>query len=516
MIMLKEMLRLIAKQQKHSAPAAEKLKGEQESLKEKRISKNIQENVSVLKQIYSIPDNKDIKLRELYLQGFNKHAVLLFISTITDVKSIEENILKPLTENTASNKKVNDIVAIQMVHEITSFKDAVQDINKGNALLILDGEPKAYILDCPDFKSRPIEKPDSEILIKGPKEAFNEKAVANISLIRKKIRNENLIVEAVEVSERSHTDVFVVYIRGLANEKLIDNIKERLGSLEVNSIQNLSLLEEYIEERNYSLFPSMLSTERPDRAASFLEDGYIVLLMDNSPDSLVLPATFWSFFHTPEDHYLRFFYGNFTRALRMTALFITLFTSAIYISITTFHAEMIPPDLLLAIAASREKVPFPAVIEILIMELAFELIREAGLRVPSPIGPTIGIVGALILGQAAVEANIISPIVIIVVALGGLSSFAVSDISLNFAVRLTRFLFILSAAVMGIYGMTAMFVMGLFYMVSIKSFGVPYLAPMSPSYRSSKDTIFRRLTKNETFRPGFLKTTDVQKRANGE
>ncbi|WLR55792.1 spore germination protein [Mesobacillus subterraneus] len=515
-MMLKEMLPLFRKQSKQTSLSVEKLPGEQTALKQQEFSRNLQDNLSVIKKLYSIPDNKDIKLREMYLEGFNKNAALVFISTITDVKSVEENILKPLTENTASNKMVKDIVAIQMVHEITIYKDAVKELNKGNALLILDGESKAYVMDCPDFQGRAIEKPESEILIKGPKEAFNEKAVVNISLLRKKIRNENLMVEAIEISERSHNDVFVLYMRGLANEKLIDNIKERLRSLDVNSIQNLSLLEEYIEERNYSLLPSILSTERPDRAASFLEDGYIVLLMDNSPDSLVLPATFWAFFHSPEDHYLRFLYGNFTRALRMTALFITIFTSAIYISITTYHAEMIPPDLLLAIAASREKVPFPAVIEILIMELAFELIREAGLRVPSPIGPTIGIVGALILGQAAVEANIISPIVIIVVALGGLSSFAVSDLSLNFAVRLTRFLFILSAAMMGIYGMTAMFVGGLFYMVSIKSFGVPYFAPMSPNYKSSNDTIFRRLTKNEYLRPGFLKTTDLQKKTNGE
>jgi spore germination protein KA len=514
--LLKEMLRLITKQQKQPAPPAEKLTGEQDSLKEQKFSRSLEDNLSVIKKLYSIPDNKDVKLRELHLEGFGKNAALIFISTISDVKSIEENILKPLTENTSSSKKVKDVVSIQMVHEIDIFKDAVKDVNKGNALLILDGEAKGYILDCPEFQSRAIDKPESEILIKGPKEAFNEKVVANISLLRKKIRNENLIVEVIEVSQRSHNDVYILYIRGLANEKLVDNIKERLGSLEVNAVQNLSLLEEYIEERNYSLFPSVLTTERPDRAASFLEDGYIALLMDNSPDSMVLPATFWSFFHSPEDHYLRIHYGNFTRALRMVALFITLFTSAIYVGITTFHAEMIPPDLLLAIASSREKVPFPAVIEILIMEAAFELIREAGLRVPSPIGPTIGIVGALILGQAAVEANIISPIVIIVVALGGLSSFAVADLSLNFAVRLIRFAFILSAALFGIYGMTAFFAAGIFYLVSLKSFGVPYLAPLSPTYQSSKDTIFRRLVKNEKFRPGFLKTADSQKKAMGQ
>jgi spore germination protein KA len=513
--MIKSVLKLLINQQKKKSIPGAILEGEQLELKEQELVSDLEWNITILKKLYSIPENKDVKLRELFLEGFNRQAVLLFISTISDVKSIEENILKPLTENSSPNKKIRDIVAIQMVHEMSYIKDVVRDINKGNAVLIIDGEARAYVFDCPDFQSRAIEKPDNEILIKGPKEAFNEKAVANISLIRKKIRNENLIVEAIEISQRSHNDVFIMYIRSLANEKLVDNIKKRLGSLEVNSVQNLSLLEEYIEERNYSLFPSILSTERPDRAASFLEDGYIILLMENSPDSLVLPATFWSFFHSPEDHYLRFLYGNFTRGLRMVALFITIFTSAIYVAITTYHAEMIPPDLLLAIAASREKVPFPAVIEILIMEIAFELIREAGLRVPSPIGPTIGIVGALILGQAAVEANIISPIVIIVVALGGLSSFAVSDLSLNFAVRLIRFTFILSAAVIGIYGMTAFFVAGLFYMVSLKSFGVPYLAPMSPSYKSSKDTIFRKLIKNEKLRPGFLKPSDIQKKSDG-
>lgn len=239
--MLMEMLKLFKKQQKQS-PQKQKVAGEQTELKEKEISGDLQSNLAILKKIYCVPDNKDVKLRELFVERLNKQGALLFISTITDVKSVEESILKPLTENTSKNKLIRDIVSVQMVNEIYSFKDAVKDINKGNALLLLDGEAKGYIMDCPDFQSRAIEKPDNEILIKGPKEAFNEKAVANISLLRKKIRNENLIVEAVEVSQRSHNDVFILYIRGLANEKLVDNVKERLGSLEVNAIQNLSLL----------------------------------------------------------------------------------------------------------------------------------------------------------------------------------------------------------------------------------------------------------------------------------
>ena len=194
---------------------------------------------------------------------------------------------------------------------------------------------------------------------------------------------------------------------------------------------------------------------------------------------------------------------------------IALFTSSLYIAITNFHVGMIPPDLLMAIAGSRERVPFPSVIEVLSMEIAFELIREAGLRVPSPIGPTIGIVGALILGQAAVQANIISPIVIIVIALSGLSSFIVSDVSMNFAIRMTRFLFIFSAAFIGIYGVTALFIAGLFYLVSLKSFGTPYFAPMTPHSYSSKDFIFRHVPSKEIFRPGYLKTKDMPKQRKG-
>ena len=385
-------------------------------------------------------------------------------------------------------------------------------INNGNVALLIDGESQAYVMNVSAFEGRGVEKPDNESVVKGPKEAFSEKVDINLSLVRKRLRNENLTAEKIVISKRSNNQVHLLYLKDIANNKLLENIGNRLNRLDTDAIQNLSLLEQYIEERTYSIFPSILYTERPDRAASSLEDGYFVLLMDNSPDCLILPATFWAFFHTPEDHYLRFIYGNFTRLLRIIAIFITLFTSAIYIAVVSFHIEMVPPDLLLAIAASREKVPFPAFFEVLMMELAFELIREAGLRIPTPIGPTIGIVGALILGQAAVEANMVSPIVVIVVALSGLSSFAIGDLSLNFAARLIRFLFIIVAGMFGIYGMTGLLALGLFYLVSLKSFGVPYLAPLTPNYLSSKGSMFRRALPKEIFRPGYLKPKDMKKR----
>ncbi|MGM8216668.1 spore germination protein [Bacillaceae bacterium W0354] len=481
-------------------------------LENKKLSTDLKKSVDIFKSIYFYPNNNDVQFRDIHINSKNIKASLLFINTISDMQLIDEHVINPLLTNSDPNKKVSDIISIQSVVVSKSIKEIVTNVNKGNLALFIDGEEQAYIVSTSKFEGRSVEQPQNEIVVKGPKEAFNEKAGTNISLIRKKIKNENLVVETSTISKRSNNELYILYVKDLASEEILKDLKERINGLDTDAIQNLSLLEQYIEDRNYSIFPTMLYTERPDRAASYLEDGYFVLIMDNSPASLVLPATFWSFYHTSEDHYLRFIYGNFTRWLRIIALLISIFTSAVYVAVTSFHTEMIPPDLLLAIAATREKVPFPAFIEILLMEIAFELIREAGLRVPTPIGPTIGIVGALILGQAAVQANIVSPIVVIVVALGGLSSFVVGDISMNFAVRIIRFAMIIAASLFGIYGMTAFFITGLFYLVSIKSFGVPYLAPLTPKYKSSKDTIFRKNLKNEFLRPGYLKPKDIDKK----
>ncbi|WP_026905937.1 spore germination protein [Paucisalibacillus globulus] len=481
-------------------------------VKEAIIDPNLDKTLEIFQSIYSYPNNQDVKIRKMNISGLRKNGAILYIDTITNPMVIEEHIISPLLTNEDKTKEISEIVTAQSITPKIVINEALIEINKGNVALFIEGESRVYLIGASQFEARSVEKPENENVVKGPKEAFIEKAATNISLIRKKIKNENLVVESLVISERSNNNLFLVYEKDLVNNKILQNVKNRLDSLNVDAIQNLSLLEQQIEERKYSIFPTILYTERPDRAASFIEDGHIVLLMDNSPDSLVLPATFWSFYHNSEDHYLRFPYGNFTRLLRFLALFITLFTSSLYVAVVTFHSEMVPPDLLLAIAATREKVPFPAAFEVLVMELAFELIREAGLRVPSPIGPTIGIVGALILGQAAVQANIVSPIVVIVVALGGLSSFAIGDISMNFAIRISRFLLLVSASFFGLYGITAFFTAGMFYLVSIKSFGVPYLSPMTPTYVSSGDTVFRRILKNEIFRPGYLKPKDMEKR----
>ncbi|RFU66397.1 spore germination protein [Peribacillus saganii] len=482
------------------------------ALKKQNIKETLDQNLKIFKYLYTVPDNVDVKIREITIPSLNRNAAILYIASISDVIDIEERILHPLLHHSDGSGKIENIVSAQTLKTAQKIEDIVNEVNGGVTALFVDGDRQCYLMEMQNFQSRSIGMAENEVVLKGPKESFTEKAIINISLVRKLIRDENLVAERTVISKRSNNGLFMLYVKDLVNDELLNEVKSRISKLDLAAVHSISFVEQLIEERKSSLFPTVLYTERPDRASAFLEEGHIVLMLDSSPACLIVPTTFWAHFHNPEEHYLRYPYGNFTRLLRFLALFIALFISPLYVAIANYHSGMIPPDLLLAIAATREKVPFPAIIEIIMMEFAFELIREAGLRVPSPIGPTIGIVGALILGQAAVQANIISPLVIIIVALGGLTSFAINDVNLNYTVRLMKFIFIFAAGILGVYGLTASFILCLFYMVSIKSFGVPYLAPYTPTYRSSEDIVTRKRIGSERFRPGYLKPKDSIKK----
>ncbi len=485
--------------------------GESQNQKNLNCHTSLQQNIQEMKQLFSYGLNKDFSMRTLKLRFNQKEACLFYYGSIVDGAIINLNIIKPLLENNGDS--VGNIVSIENIEEVTDFETANENINSGKAILFVDGDKTAFAMDVADFQHRAVSKSENESTIKGPQDAFTESMNTNISLIRKQLHNSQLINEGIQIGERSKNEVNLIYIKDLVNNDILENVRSRLKEISTDSVRNIEVLEQYLEERPYSLVPTILYTEKPDKATSYLEDGFIVLLMDSSSACLVVPVTFWSFFHNPEDRYLRFFYANFTRALRLLCFYLTLMISASFVAIANFHSEMIPPDLLLAITASRERVPFPLIFEVLIMEIAFELIREAGLRIPNPLGPTIGIVGALILGQAAVEANIISPIIVIVVALSGLSSFALADLNINFTVRLMRFLFIIAAGVYGMLALTGAFLLFFMYTASIKSFGIPFFSPMSPHFMSSEDTVFRKPIKKEIFRPSFLRPKDLQKKA---
>lgn len=484
--------------------------------REEALSDNMEVNLQMLKNELYYPKNKDMMLREIFIGPLKNKGYLLYLSPMVDQEKIEENMIKPLTGELPEIHSSMPLIEwfsrempVMEVLQERKLANLVTGIMNGSTLLLLDGMSEGYLFSTVKLAHRSVSKAQNESVIKGPQEAFVESAEVNRALIRKRLRNRNLITESLPVGNTNLNEVLIMYIQNIATDQLVHNVKDRIKQIEVDSLQGLEILEQHLEERPYSLVPTILYTERPDRAANFLEEGHVVIVMDNSPACLIAPVTFFSFFHTSEDMFERWAYGNFMRFLRMTALAFALFTPGFYLAITTYHHSMLQTDLLLAIAATREKIPFPSIIEVLLMELSFELIREAGVRIPSPIGATIGIVGALIIGQAAVDANLISQILVIVIAITGLSSFAIPTTSLGYMVRIGRFFYTFAAYFLGFFGFIAVFLIMISYLVSVKSFNVPFLSPLSPKYKSSHDTFFRTVVWKQWLRPENIQKKNI-------
>lgn len=342
----------------------------------------------------------------------------------------------------------------------------------------------AFDIEVKGFQQRSIDKPLNETVIKGPHEAFVENIRTNTSLIRRIINNENLIIENIEVGKITKTKCAVCYMDNITNSDLINEVKYRLNNLEVDSVLSAGELEQLIVDSNNLGIPQVLSTERPDKATKYLLNGRVIIIINGSPYALIMPAVLIDFLTSPEDSNLKVNFGNFLRGLRVLACFITLLLPGLYIAVTSFHQEILPTSLLYSILASRASVPFPIIAEILLMEFSFELIREAGLRVPSAIGSTIGIVGALVLGQAAVSAGIVSPILIIIVAITGIASFAIPDFSFGFHLRYFRFLFILLGYMAGFLGIAIGLFVYISLLCSLQSFGVSYTTPFASTVNS--------------------------------
>lgn len=488
------------------------------------ISKKLTENIDYMKKKYSIPDNGDIVLREFEVVAKDKTipACMIFFDGMTDRNVINNHILQPLMllSNIETEGKEEDLGEYIKKHlmthnqiKITSkMSDIIDEVNFGGCGVFIDGIDTAFACDVKGWEHRGIDRPNTELVIRGPQEGFSEQLRANTALIRKILKDEDLIAESIPVGRRSKTPCSLMYIKDIANDSLVEEAKKRLKGIKVDYIFDSGELEQFLEDNPFMTTPQIVATERPDRVASMLTEGKVAVVMSGSPFVLVMPTTNNDLLHSPEDSYIRFPYANLLRSVRVVAIFMSLLLPGLYVAITNFHHEMIPTDLLLAIEASRERVPFPSVVEILIMEFAFELIREAGIRIPGPIGPTLGIIGALILGQAAVAANIVSPILIIVVAVTGIGSFAIPSFGLGFAFRILRFGYIFLAAMAGFLGITfGLFIHGI-WLCSAKSFGVPFMAPFGPKTNSGfVDQFLRGPIWTQEKRPDFLNVKDEEK-----
>ena len=491
-----------------------------------------------IKVKYNTLINSDIILREFTLVARNRQykALLLFIDGMVNSQLINDNVLQALmlrnranifdgdenqvvSEGVASNITVKRVKIFNLedyildsllpqnnVEKVSAFSDVFDGVNMGNCLLFVDTLPIAFNIDVKGYKQREISTSNNEIIIQGPQEAFVENLRTNTSLLRRTVNNENLIIENLSVGKLSKTKCTVCYMKNIANSDLVAEVKYRMNNLEIDSLLSSGELVQLIEENQKSSAPQVLLTERPDKATKYLYGGRVIVLVNGNPYALVMPVTLIDFIASPEDTNLKFQFANFLKFLRLLAIGITLLLPGLYIALTDFHQELLPTELLFSILASRENVPFPIIFEVLVMEISFELIREAGLRVPSPLSATIGIVGALVIGQAAVSASIVSPILIIIIAITAIASFSIPDFSFGFHLRLMRFIFILLGYVAGFFGIG----LGLFVytcvLCSIKSFGVPYTAPYSPVTGAGKNAFFLNPTWQREKRSDFLDT----------
>lgn len=465
----------------------------------KPLSKKVKVNEAFIRQAFG--NSSDLVVRKLRVGPGGKFTVLLvYVDGLVDKTLISENLIERISDQAGRSRTPeqayddlkNRIIAVSDVKETGDLDNFLNHVAGGYCGLLIDDVAKVLVADTRGWAQRSIEEPTTEATVRGGKEGFVETLRTNTSLLRRRVKDPRLRIEECEVGTISKTSVAIAYISGLADEKVVQEVRNRLARINVDSIQESGQIEELIEDAPFSPFPTMLRTERPDKVAGALFEGRIAILTSGTPFALIVPATFTMFLTTPEDYFERTFIGSALRAIRYLSFFTSLTLPSLYVAVTTFHQEMLPTALILNIAAQREGVPFPAVVEALLMEALFEILREAGVRLPKIVGPAVSIIGGLVIGEAAMRAGLVSPIMVVVVATTGIASFATPVFSIAIGARLLRFIMVLLAGSLGFFGIVAgLFALGI-HLTSLRSFGVPFMEPIAPAIVSEfKDLLAR-------------------------
>lgn len=458
------------------------------------LNTNIVSNENIFRSIYQ--DCSDVIFRP-FLIGKEK-ALLIYIEGMTNIEELDTNVLCRLMES-SENDDTTDIrhlilkkVSISNVREIKTFSEAIHEISLGNPVIILDRQNIGISLGLSKWEKRAIEQPEAEMVVKGPREGFVETLSVNTSLLRRKVRSPRLKIQILEIGRATKTNVAIVYLEGTIDKTLIEEAKNRLSRIDVDGIIDSGMVEQFIEDNPYSPFPQVLETERPDVVIANLLEGRLAILVDGSPFVIVVPISFYSLLQASEDYYTRFLIASAIRWLRYLFLLISLLFPSLYVAVITYHQEMIPTTLLISMAASREQLPFPALVEALIMEVTFEALREAGLRLPKQVGAAVSIVGALVIGEAAVSAGIVSAPMVIVVAITGIASFTIPRYTASISLRMLRFPMIILAGSLGLLGIMLGLIIIIIHLCTLRSFGLPYLSPMAPmKTKEFKDVLIR-------------------------
>ena len=448
--------------------------------------------------------NADIVFRELLIGGSeNLEAVLVYMYGNINKSTLNTNVIKQLMtfkvneeENSDSAKLVKRIMdsclsvgKVRAVRDKNSVKDAIFE---GSIALIINGIDQIIIMEVSEAKERQVDEPENEKMLRGSKEGFIEDIWVNVALIRRTLQDSNLKVEAFKIGRRTKTSLAVIYISDLADDKLVEEVKDRIKKIDIDGVLANGYVEALIEDSPYSPFPQTQATEKPDKVSTALLEGRIAVVLDRTPIVILAPAQFIQFFQAPEDYYESFYMGTYIRILRAIAFIVTTTAAPAYIALTSFHPELVPVELLLNIASLRKQVPFPPLVEALTMEFVIETLREAGLRLPSGVATTLGVVGGIILGDAAVRSNLVSAAMIVVITITIICNFIIPNYSMSLVIRLLRLFLIILAATFGAFGITIGWIIIVIHLCRLESFDIPYFAPWAPTkFKDFKDLLVR-------------------------
>lgn len=471
----------------------------EDKLGDRMLDPSVDKNVQFIGKL--LGDCSDVVTRFFTIQYTpDRRAAIMYIDGLVDLPLIDQFVLTPLMTEAEKIRTKTDLW--EMVNEsliqtgemrITAkMKDLVEGLLSGDTILLLDGESQGLIIGSKGWPMRSVEEPKTAAVVRGPREGFSETLRVNTALIRRRLRDPDLRMKNYKVGRRTRTDLVLCYIEGVADPRVVEKVERRIQSIELDGVLESGYIEEMIQDDFWTPFPLIQNTERPDSVVSHLLEGKVAILVDGTPHALIAPAVFTQFYYSPEDYYERYMIATFLRFLRLLSLIIALLGPAFYIAFASFHTEMLPSQLAIAMAAGRATVPFPSIVEALLMEVSVEILREASVRLPGPIGPTIGIVGALVIGEASVTAGLVSPLMVIVVGLTTISSYANPSYNAAISLRLLRFPIMIVAAGFGLYGIVLSIMLLLHHLVKLESFGVPYMAPMAPlRWQDVKDLLIR-------------------------
>lgn len=473
------------------------------------ITPKVEENIAYLKEL--LIDTSDIVYRQFNIANWK--AAIVYIDGMADKLILDNFVLESVmlkSERVENVMQIKDnLLTVSDMREILKLSEGINAVLSGDTIMFIEGIPALYVIATRAWPNRGVSEPSGETVIRGGRDGFTETIRFNTALIRRRIRDTRLKIKPKTVGLRSKTDVAIIYIDDIVNKDVLKKVLERIETIKIDAVLDSGYIEQFIEDEKWSPFPQLQSTEKPDVVAAGLYEGRVAILVDNSPFAIIAPTTLPSLFQTPDDYYQRWMNSSILRLVRFTAIVLALVLPSLYIAVTSFHTSIIPTKLAYSIAASREGVPFPAFVETLIMELSLAFLIEAVVRLPKAIGSTIGIVGGLILGQSAVSAGIVSPIMIIIVSITAIASFITPNYEVSSALRLCRFFLIICSSIIGLYGIALGLIVILIHLVKLKSFGIAYLSPLvHPHKKDMKDTFIRAPITVFKTRPEFMEPED--------